>query len=208
MAHTHDHDHPHDPIEHGGKPGDYEFLAEAMRQLLIEKNVFTADELRGQIDKMDSRSPALGARMVARAWTDPAYKKRLLADGSAAAEELLGISVAPLRLIAVENTDRLHNMIVCTLCSCYPRNVLGLPPDWYKSRDYRSRAVSEPRAVLAEFGTRIPDDVAVRVHDSTADMRYLVLPARPAGTEGWSEERLAEIVTRDAMVGVTVPRVK
>ena len=113
-----------------------------------------------------------------------------------------------MRLIAVENTDRLHNMIVCTLCSCYPRNVLGLPPDWYKSRDYRSRAVSEPRAVLAEFGTRIPDDVAVRVHDSTADMRYLVLPARPAGTEGWSEERLAEIVTRDAMVGVTVPRVK
>lgn len=229
MAHAQAHDHPHEPVEHDGRPdvdpsgllkksgrrsgsrrppGDYEFLAEAMRQLLIEKKVFTADELRGQIDKMDSRSPALGARMVARAWTDPAYKKRLLADGSAAAEELLAVSVAPLRLIVVENTDKLHNMIVCTLCSCYPRNVLGLPPDWYKSREYRSRAVSEPRAVLAEFGTRIPDGVEVRVHDSTADMRYLVLPARPAGTEGWSEDKLAAIVTRDAMVGVTVPKAR
>jgi nitrile hydratase len=176
--------------------------------LLEEKGVFSAGELREQIDRMDSRSPALGARMVARAWRDPDYKKRLLADGSAAAEELLGITVAPLRLVVVENTAGLHNMIVCTLCSCYPRNVLGLPPDWYKSREYRSRAVSEPRAVRAAFGTRIPGDVAVRVHDSTADMRYLVLPMRPPGTEGWSEERLAAIVTRDAMVGVSVPQVK
>lgn len=204
MAHTHDHDHA--AIERGAKPGDYELLAEALRQLLEEKGVISAAELREQIDRMDSRSPALGARMVARAWCDPEYKKRLLADGSAAAEELLGITVAPLRLIVVENTPGLHNMIVCTLCSCYPRNVLGLPPDWYKSRDYRSRAVSEPRKVLAEFGTRIPGDVEVRVHDSTADMRYLVLPARPAGTEGWSEERLAAIITRDAMVGVAVPK--
>lgn len=210
QTHLHEHDHDHDhhaPIEHGGKPGDYELLAEALRQLLEEKGVISAAELREQIDRMDSRSPAMGARMVARAWCDPAYKQRLLADGSAAAEELLGTPVAPLRLIVVENTERLHNVIVCTLCSCYPRNVLGLPPDWYKSRDYRSRAVSEPREVLAEFGTRIPDDMEVRVHDSTADMRYLVLPARPRGTEGWSEERLAAIVTRDAMVGVSVPKI-
>ncbi|MGQ0676761.1 MAG: nitrile hydratase subunit alpha [Rhodospirillales bacterium] len=208
MAHTHEHDHPRAAAGRADKPGEYELLAEALRQLLEEKGVISAAELREQIDRMDSRSPALGARMVARAWTDPDYKKRLLADGSAAAEELLGVTVAPLRLIVVENTPALHNMIVCTLCSCYPRNVLGLPPDWYKSRNYRSRAVSEPRAVLAEFGTRIPGGVELRVHDSTADMRYLVLPARPAGTEGWSEERLARIVTRDAMIGVAVPRAK
>lgn len=202
----HDHDHPHAPIEHGEAMSEYALMTEALRELLIEKGVFTADELRAQIERMDARSPAQGARMVARAWVDPAYRQRLLADGSAAAEELLETSVAPLRLIVVENTPNLHNMIVCTLCSCYPRNVLGLPPDWYKSRAYRSRAVSEPRAVLAEFGTVIPDSVEVRVHDSTADMRYLVLPMRPAGTEGWSEEHLAALVTRDSMIGVTLPR--
>jgi len=206
LHHDHDHDHPHAPVEQAEASSDYALMTEAMRELLIEKGVFTADELRAQIERMDARSPAMGARMVARAWVDPAYKQRLLADGSAAAEELLETSVAPLRLIVVENTPALHNVIVCTLCSCYPRNVLGLPPDWYKSRAYRSRAVSEPRAVLAEFGTTIPDSVEVRVHDSTADMRYLVLPMQPAGTEGWSEERLAELVTRDSMVGVTLPR--
>ncbi len=205
--HPHRHDHPHAPAG-PAEDSEYALMAEALRELLIEKGVFTAEELRQQIERMDSRGPALGARMVARAWVDPAYKQRLLKDGSAAAEELLDISVAPLRLIVVENTPRLHNMIVCTLCSCYPRNVLGLPPDWYKSRPYRSRAVSEPRAVLAEFGTVLPDDVEVRVHDSTADMRYMVLPMRPAGTDGWSEDRLAAIVTRDAMIGVTVPRVQ
>jgi nitrile hydratase len=181
-------------------------MAEAMRALLIEKGVFTTEELRRQIDTMDSRTPAMGARMVARAWADPAYKARLMKDGSAAAEELLGVPVAPLRLIVVENTAKLHNMIVCTLCSCYPRNVLGLPPDWYKSRAYRSRAVIEPRSVLREFGTVIPDSVEVRVHDSTADMRYLVLAMRPKGTQGWNEERLAAIVTRDCMIGVAVPK--
>lgn len=201
-----DYDHPHAPIEQAEGMSEHQLMTEALRELLIEKGVFTADELRQQIELMDARSPAMGARMVARAWVDPEYRKRLLADGSAAAEELLETSVAPLRLIVVENTPRLHNMIVCTLCSCYPRNVLGLPPDWYKSRAYRSRAVSEPRAVLAEFGTVLPDNVEVRVHDSTADMRYLVLPMRPAGTEGWSEERLAELVTRDSMIGVTLPR--
>jgi nitrile hydratase len=143
--------------------------------------------------------------MVARAWADPAYKKRLLADGTKAAAEF-GIPMGDAELIVVENTPKVHNMIVCTLCSCYPRTVLGLPPDWYKSKSYRSRAVIEPRAVLKEFGTTVPDDITVRVHDSNADMRYLVLPMRPPGTEGWSEEKLAGIVTRDSMVGVTVPK--
>jgi nitrile hydratase len=143
--------------------------------------------------------------VVARAWTDPAFRARLLADGSAACREM-GIAVDALKLVVVENTAAEHNVIVCTLCSCYPRNLLGLPPDWYKSRPYRSRTVREPRAVLAEFGLTLPADVTVRVHDSTADMRYLVLPSRPDGTEGWSAERLAAIVTRDCMIGVAVPK--
>jgi nitrile hydratase len=143
--------------------------------------------------------------VVARAWADPDYKKRLLADGTKAVAEF-GIGMGDAELIVVENTSAVHNVIVCTLCSCYPRTVLGLPPDWYKSRSYRSRVVAEPRAVLREFGTVVPDDVTVRVHDSNADMRYLVLPARPAGTEGWDEARLAALVTRDCMVGVTTPK--
>jgi nitrile hydratase len=152
---------------------------------------------------MDARSPAAGARVVAKAWSDPAYKQRLLADGSAACREL-GIEMGPTKLVVVENTERVHNMIVCTLCSCYPRFLLGLPPDWYKSRNYRSRAVYEPRAVLAEFGTTIPDDIDLRVHDSTADMRYLVLPRRPEGTDGMDEAALAALVGRDAMIGVAL----
>jgi nitrile hydratase len=174
----------------------------ALRELLIAKGIVTADDVRGAVEAMDARTPAQGARVVARAWTNPAYKARLLADGTAAVREL-GIDVATTRLIVVENTAKLHNLVVCTLCSCYPRMVLGLPPDWYKSRAYRSRAVHEPRAVLKEFGTTLAEDVEVRVHDSTADMRYLVLPERPAGTEGWSEERLAALVSRDSMIGVT-----
>ena len=191
---------PHQPIQ-DTCPGEYELLAMAVRELLVEKGIVSADELRRTVEAMDARSPALGARMVARAWTDAAYKTRLLADGSAAAREL-GIDVGGTRLLVVENTPSVHNMIVCTLCSCYPRMVLGLPPDWYKSKPYRSRAVREPRAVLAEFGTDIPTDVEIRVHDSTADMRYLVLPRRPEGTEHLSEASLAKLVTRDAMVGV------
>lgn len=175
----------------------------AVRELLIEKGHITADEVRRQVEDMDARTPAVGARVVARAWTDPAFRARLLSDGNAAVAEL-GIDRGPYKLVVVENTADTHNMIVCTLCSCYPRWLLGLPPDWYKSRSYRSRAVHEPRAVLQEFGTQIGDEVAVRVHDSTADMRYLVLPRRPANTTGWSEERLAALVTRDAMIGVTV----
>jgi nitrile hydratase subunit alpha len=176
----------------------------AVRELLIAKGIISADDVRGAIEAMDARSPAQGARIVARAWTDPAYKARLLADGTAAVMEL-GIDMATTRLIVVENRPGLHNLIVCTLCSCYPRMLLGLPPDWYKSRAYRSRAVREPRAVLSEFGTTLADGVEVRVHDSTADMRYLVLPERPAGTEGWSADRLAALVSRDSMIGVTRP---
>ncbi len=186
-------------------PTPHELLETAVRELLIEKGVVTADEVRGAIEAMDARGPAEGARIVARAWTDAGYRERLLADGGAAAREL-GIDVGPTLLVVVENTPRIHNLIVCTLCSCYPRMVLGLPPDWYKSKAYRSRAVREPRAVLAEFGTELAPEVEVRVHDSTADMRYLVLPLRPAGTEGMSESDLADLVTRDAMIGVARAR--
>ncbi len=193
--------HEHDPIEHVETQGYYQFLADAVRELLIEKGVFTADDMRRAIEAMDERGPAQGARLIARAWVDPAYKARLLADGSAAAEEL-GIEVAPTKLVVVENSPTVHNVIVCTLCSCYPRMVLGIPPAWYKSKAYRSRVVREPRAVLAEFGTLIPDSIDVRVHDSTADMRYLVLPMRPSGTEQLDEQALAGLVTRDAMIGV------
>ena len=214
--HHHDHDHPHGHDHkthpHPKQPdledqplGYYQIMEIAVRELLMEKGIVTADEIRQALEVIDSRTPALGARMVARAWTDPAYKARLLADGSAAAQEL-GIDSSEVKLIVVENTAKLHNVIVCTLCSCYPRPILGLPPDWYKSRDYRSRVVREPRAVLREFGTEIPDNVEMRVHDSTADMRYLVLPERPKGTEGWDEAKLAAIVSRDCMIGVTKPR--
>lgn len=201
-AHNHGHPHPHPgPADTDGPLTYYQRLEVALRELLIEKGVFTAAEVRDMVADMDARSPAQGARVVARAWVDADYKARLLADGSAAVAEL-GIDIGPTRLIAIENTAHLHNVVVCTLCSCYPRAVLGLPPDWYKSRAYRSRAVRAPRAVLAEFGTELPDQVEIRVHDSTADMRYIVVPERPAGTDGWDEAGLAALVTRDAMIGV------
>jgi nitrile hydratase len=195
VHHLHSHDAPDAPLT------SYQAMEIALRELLIAKGILTAEEIRRAVEAMDQRTPALGARVVARAWTNAAYKARLLADGTAAVREL-GIEMAATRLIVLENTEKLHNLVVCTLCSCYPRMVLGLPPDWYKSRAYRSRAVREPRAVLSEFGTILGEDVEVRVHDSNADMRYLVLPERPAGTEGWSEERLAALVTRDSMIGV------
>jgi nitrile hydratase len=177
----------------------------AVRELLIEKGHLSAEALHRQIEDMDRRTPAQGARVVARAWVDAAYRQRLLDAGNAAVEEL-GLEQGAYKLVVVENTDAVHNLVVCTLCSCYPRWLLGLPPDWYKSRNYRSRAVNAPREVLREFGTEIPPQVVVRVHDSTADMRYLVLPRRPAGTEGWSEDRLASLVTRDSMIGVSIPK--
>jgi nitrile hydratase subunit alpha len=202
-AHPHPHPHATAP-ERAERLGYYQAMEIAVRELLIAKGILTADDVRRAVEAMDARTPAQGARVVARAWCDPAFKARLLENGTAAVEEL-GIDMAGPRLLVVENRPGLHNLVVCTLCSCYPRMLLGLPPDWYKSRAYRSRAVREPRAVLAEFGTLLPEGVAVRVHDSTADMRYLVLPERPAGTEGWSEERLASLVGRDAMIGVTRP---
>lgn len=183
----------------------FQLMEVSLRELLVEKGIVSDAQVEATVEDMRHRTPERGARVVAKAWTDPAFKARLLANGTAACEEL-GLDVPALKLVVVENTAEVHNMIVCTLCSCYPRMLLGIPPDWYKSRNYRSRAVREPRAVLSEFGLELDPGVAVRVHDSTADMRYLVLPKRPAGTEGWDEARLASIVTRDCMIGVAVPR--
>jgi nitrile hydratase len=188
-------------LAQGESAGYYRRMQAAVEELLILKGIVTAEDVQRQVDAMEGRNYKRGAKMVARAWVDSAYKSRMLANGSAAAAGL-GLEVGPLRLIVVENTPKVHNVIVCTLCSCYPRMLLGIPPEWYKSRAYRSRVVREPRAVLAEFGTRLPDDVDVRVHDSTADMRYMVLPLRPRGTDGWDEERLAALVTRDSLIGV------
>ena len=204
MHDDHGHPHGHHP-DRDGPLSDYQLMEIAVRELLIEKGIVSAEEIRRAIEAMDARSPAIGARVVARAWVDAAYKSRLLAAGTAACQEL-GIDMGATKLVVVENTPQVHNLIVCTLCSCYPRAILGLPPSWYKSREYRARTVREPRAVLKEFGTHIADNVQVRVHDSTADMRYLVLPMRPEGTEKLSEDELAALVTRDCMIGVTLPR--
>ncbi|MEY1555128.1 nitrile hydratase subunit alpha [Yoonia sp. R2331] len=209
MPHDH-HDHL-SPSGHPYRPDDdhpltyWQTLEIAVRELLVEKGVTTATEIAGQIDAMDARNPAMGAAVVARFWTDPNFAKALLADGSKATAEM-GYDIGPMKLIALPNTPKLHNVVVCTLCSCYPRNLLGLPPDWYKSRAYRSRTVREPRRVLAEFGVTLPDTVEVRVHDSTADMRYIVIPNRPAGTEGWGTDDLAALVTRDSMIGTGLAR--
>jgi nitrile hydratase alpha subunit len=205
-SHDHDHDHQHDHTPVADKsdaaPGYYEIMEISVRELLIEKKLITPGEIRRQIEVLDSRTPALGAKVVAHAWVDPEFRARLLANGRTACEEF-GISFYDdTQLIVLENTDKVHNLIVCTLCSCYPRPVLGLPPDWYKAKPYRARAVKEPRKVLAEFGTEIPEDIEIRVSDSTAIVRYLVLPQRPTGTENFTEEQLAALVTRDAMIGV------
>lgn len=205
---------PHDHISPSGHPyredqdgplTHWQQMEIALRELLVEKQVITPAEVHAQIETMDARSPANGAAVVARAWTDPAFKAELLADASAASRAM-GFDIGPMNLIAVENTATVHNVIVCTLCSCYPRNLLGLPPDWYKSRAYRARTVKEPRKVLSEFGLTLDATTTVRVHDSTADMRYIVLPARPAGTDGMDADALAALVTRDSMIGVGVAR--
>lgn len=220
--HDHDHDHDHDDDdqdhlhdhahdhEHTGFQPDlkepteeWEMLEIALRELMIEKDIITAREITEKIEEWDGKTPEIGARIVAKAWREPAFKARLLADGNATVEEL-GHQVPGLKLVVLENTARVHHMVVCTLCSCYPRTILGLPPLWYKSRDYRSRAVREPRAILAEFGTELSDKIEVRVVDSTADCRYLVLPRRPDGTDGWSEKKLAKLVSRDSMIGTAV----
>ena len=204
MSHDHDHDHPHEPIGHDGEP-PAAARVRALEELLVEKGVITREAVRQGIDWLVSRSPADGARLVARAWVDPEFKQRLLEDARAAAAELdLDAGPSP-RVVAVENTAEVHYMVVCTLCSCYPRALLGPPPAWYKSLPYRSRAVSEPRSVLAEFGVELAPDVELHVLDSTADVRYLVIPRRPDGTEDLDEAELAALVTRDSMVGVAEP---
>jgi len=199
------HGHPH----HGAGQqtiSPYAHRIRAIEALLVERGVLTEPEIQDRIAYMDSRSPENGARLVARAWVDPEFKERLLSDTKAAAKELGIDASGPVEFVVVENKPEVHNLIVCTLCSCYPRAVLGRPPDWYKSFEYRSRAVREPRLVMREFGFEPPEGVEVAVHDSTADVRYMVLPMRPPGTEGLGEEELAELVTRDALIGVSVPR--
>jgi nitrile hydratase alpha subunit len=199
------HDHSHGADHDSGPPSEHEVLSRAMQELLEEKGVITAEQVRARMEQFDSDFPQRGARVIAHAWADPEFRKRLLRDGKAACAEF-GIDLEADRLIAVENTPEVHNVIVCTLCSCYPRALLGMPPTWYKSENYRKRVVRDPRGVLEEFGTTLPGHVTVRVHDSNADMRYLVVPMRPKGTEGWSEEQLAGILTRDTLVGVTIPK--
>jgi nitrile hydratase len=204
-----EHEHAHEahaPITDQDKLTYHEKRVYAIQSLLIEKGLMTADEVRRAVEDMDSRTPALGAKVIARAWVDPAFKARLLTDAKAAVAEL-GIDTGSLvTLVAIENTEQLHNVVVCTLCSCYPRPILGVPPDWYKSLNYRSRVVVDPRGILKEFGLELEREVEVRVYDSTADIRYLVIPARPAGTAGLSEEDLARLVTRDSMIGVARAR--
>jgi nitrile hydratase alpha subunit len=200
----HDHDHSHPPITNGDEP-PATARVRALDELLVEKGLIGHEDVRERIDWLVSRSPADGARLVARAWVDPEFKERVLADARAAALEL-GLDPGPSPVVvAVENTQAVHHMVVCTLCSCYPKALLGPPPDWYKSFPYRSRAVSEPRGVLSEFGVELEDDVELRVLDSTADIRYLVIPRRPPGSETMSEDELAALVTRDSMIGVAQP---
>ena len=203
-----EHDHSEHPgMAHDEELGYYPRRAKAIEALLVEKGICSPDEIQGMVDRVERRSPADGARVVARAWADPEFKARLLSDPEAALAELgYRLPETTPKLDVVENTESVHNLVVCTLCSCYPRNLLGRPPDWYKSLAYRSRAVVDPRGVIREFGLELSDEIEVRVLDSTADLRYLVLPRRPEGTEGMSETELAELVTRDSMIGVTEAR--
>ena len=204
-THGHDHNHDHDrtfqPDIEDSAPSDSELRAEALRQILIEKGVMTAEEIRKEIEKVDSVEPSLGGRIVARAWTDSAFKARLLESGTQAVKEF-GIDMGDAELIAVENTAERHNLIVCTLCSCYPWMVLGLPPRWYKDPQYRSRIVREPRSVLKEMGLDLPADVEIRIWDSSAEVRYMVLPQQPEHSLGKTEQELVQLVTRNSMVGV------
>jgi nitrile hydratase len=201
--HPHEHEHEHDE----GPPSEHEIMSRAMQELLQEKGFINADEVRRRMELFEEEFPQRGSKVIAHAWTDPDFRMRLLEDGKAACAEW-GLDLEADRLIALENTPEVHNVIVCTLCSCYPRALLGMPPTWYKSENYRRRVVREPRAVLKEFGTVLAQNVSIRVHDSNADMRYVVVPMRPKGTEGWSEERLASILTRDTLVGVALPAIE
>jgi nitrile hydratase len=197
----------HEGVKPSAEASYYAGRIRAIEALLVEKGILTKEDVRRQIEYMEARTPANGARMVARAWVDPEYKALLLSNTKAAALELGIDASGPVEFVTVENTPEVHNLIVCTLCSCYPRAILGMPPDWYKSFNYRSRAVDEPRAVMREFGFELPESVRVAVHDSSADVRYMVLPMRPPGAEGMGEEDLAGLVTRDCLVGANIPRV-
>ena len=200
----HDHDHHHD---HGSELTETQLRVRALETVLTEKGYVDPAALDAIIETYETKvGPHNGARVVAKAWSDPAFKQALLEDASKAVRTLGHESRVGDHLVAVENTSSLHNMIVCTLCSCYPWEVLGLPPVWYKSAPYRSRAVKDPRGVLADFGVKVSKDIQIRVWDSTAETRFIVLPMRPAGTEGWSEERLAQLVTRDSMIGTGFPK--
>lgn len=209
QPHAHSHEHEHE----GSELSDVALRVRALESLLVEKGLVDPAALDEVVQAYETKiGPHYGARIVARSWVDPEFRKRLFADANSAVEEFEFITAAPplslpTRLVALENTPTVHNMVVCTLCSCYPTPILGLPPTWYKSAPYRSRAVIDPRGVLKEFGLELPDNVEVRVWDSNSDMRYIVIPERPAGTEGWSEEKLTTIVTRDSMVGTAKVRV-
>ena len=202
-----DHDHHGKPIkedETGEGPNQHHLMNLAMQELLQDQNLITADDIRSKIEKFEDDYPNRGAKVVAQAWTDADFMKRLLEDANPVIEDM-GIDLEHAsRIIAIENTAEVHNVIVCTLCSCYPRTLMGQPPTWYKSRSYRSRVIFEPRAVLKEFGTEIDDNVVIRTHDSNADMRYIVIPMRPGGTDNWSQEQLEVIISRDSLVGITV----
>ncbi|MBD9462366.1 nitrile hydratase subunit alpha [Pseudomonas sp. Pdm06] len=208
MSHTHEHHHDHDhDHDHTEPPEAIALRVKALESLLIEKGLVDPTAMDALVDTYQHKvGPRNGAQVVAKAWFDPDYKRRLLEDATAAIAELGFSGVQGEDMVVVENTATVHNVTVCTLCSCYPWPTLGLPPVWYKSAPYRSRIVIDPRSVLAEFGLIIPDDKEVRVWDSSAELRYLVLPERPAGTDGWSEERLIELVTRDAMIGTGLPK--
>src|ERR1700756_2735191 len=199
MAHDHDDHHDH---EHGSELSEMQLRVRALETVLTEKGYVDPTALDAIIEAYETKvGPHIGARVVAKAWSDPSFKRALLDDATKAVLALGLVNRVGDHLIAVENTPKLHNMIVCTLCSCYPWEVLGLPPVWYKSAPYRSRAVKDPRGVLDDFGIKLPKDTEIRVWDSTAETRFIVLPMRPAGTEGWSEEQLADLVTRDSMIG-------
>ncbi|HWH78843.1 MAG TPA: nitrile hydratase subunit alpha [Candidatus Binatus sp.] len=199
VADDHGHDHPKHELSHFAK------RIYAIRALLVEKGVVTEKDIQCQIEYQEARSPTNGAKLVARAWTDPAFKARMIADPKKACAEMDIDATAINEFVVLENSEKVRHIVVCTLCSCYPRPILGRPPDWYKSFNYRQRSVSDPRGVMREFGLELPDDVEVRVHDSTADIRYIVLPLRPAGSEGWSAAELEKLVTRDSMIGVMDP---
>jgi nitrile hydratase len=202
-----DHDHDHQHHDHGSELSETQLRVRALETILTEKGYVDPAALDLIVEAHETKiGPRIGARVVAKAWTDPEFKRQFLDDATKAVATLGHVNRVGDHLVAVENTPKTHNMVVCTLCSCYPWEMLGLPPVWYKSAPYRSRAVKDPRGVLREFGVTLLPDTEIRVWDSTAETRYLVLPMRPIGTEGWSEDKLADLITRDSMIGTGLPK--